>query len=65
MSKSKVLREETEGSARELLRVLDAMTDVVDINLINVFGREGKPLRIRLIEDTLTDGSKTYNINIE
>jgi hypothetical protein len=58
MSKSKVLREETEGSARELLRVLDAMTDVVDINLINVFGREGKPLRIRLIEDTLTPSTR-------
>jgi hypothetical protein len=30
-----------------------------------VFGSDGEPLRVRLIEDTLTDGSKVYNINIE
>jgi hypothetical protein len=65
MSTSKVLRRETEGSACGLMSVLDAMTDIVDINLIKVFGSKGEPLRIRLIEDTLTDGSKTYNINIE
>jgi len=32
---------------------------------VNVFGREGEPIRLRLIKDTLTDGSEVYNINPE
>ena len=32
---------------------------------VNVFGREGEPIRLRLIKDTLTDGSEVYNINLE
>lgn len=37
----------------------------VDPETILTFNGEGVPLRVRLIVDTLTDGSKVYNINIE
>ncbi len=51
-------------AALHTLRVNGKLFDVSDSSVIT-FGREGKPLRIRLIEDKLTDGSKVYNINIE
>jgi hypothetical protein len=65
MTSSKVLSSRTVEDARTLLRVLDEMTDITVPEDITVFGSDGEPLRVRLIEDTLTDGSKVYNLNIE
>lgn len=42
-----------------------AFFDQKDASEVITFGRNGAPLRIRMIEDTLTDGSKVYNLNIE
>jgi hypothetical protein len=39
--------------------------DQIDSDEVITFGVNGGPLRLRLIEDTLTDGSKVYNLNIE
>jgi hypothetical protein len=39
--------------------------DQISSDEVITFGLNGGPLRLRLIEDTLTDGSKVYNLNIE
>jgi hypothetical protein len=39
--------------------------DQINSDEVLTFGVNGGPLRLRLIEDTLTDGSKVYNLNIE
>jgi hypothetical protein len=65
MTSSKVLKTSIVTDAGQLLRTLDHFTDFISAECINVFGAKGEPLRVRLIEDTLTDGSKVYNLNIE
>ena len=67
MSESKVLETRLAHNARQLQSVLDNLYNENDISPDDIitFGAKGESLRIRLIEDTLTDGSKVYNINIE
>jgi hypothetical protein len=67
MTSSKVLDRTVVTNARELQHTLDTLFNTHDISPdeIVVFGSNGEPLLVRLIEDTLTDGSKVYNINIE
>ena len=39
--------------------------DQINSDDVITFGLNGGPLRLRLIEDILTDGSKVYDLNIE
>jgi len=70
MSESNVIKIHDEISTlAQLRKALDTLSknDLVQINDNDVFtfGRTGKPLRIRLIVDKLSDKSEVYNIDIE
>jgi len=69
MSTSKVLGSRTVSSLAELLSLLRRWSEddlhQIPNTYVNVFGRNGDPVRARLIVDTLTDGSEVYNINLE
>jgi hypothetical protein len=69
MSDSKVLRTFTITNLAELISILRNLSandlHTVPDFAVNVFGKEGEPIRLRLIKDTLTDGSEVYNINLE
>ncbi len=66
---SEVLATKWARNVHELRNALDAMigghNSQYDTETVYTFGKYGENLRIRLIEDTLTDGSKVLNINIE
>ncbi len=69
MSESETIAMATVANLTSLNDVLQAWSrnllhDVSDDNVF-VFGHTGNPLRLRVIIDTLTDGSEVYNINIE
>lgn len=66
-SNSEVLTVDRVHNAADLSATLLRIIAYIGLNPaeINVFGRTGEGLRIRVIQDTLTDGSKVYNINIE
>jgi hypothetical protein len=69
MTTSVVLKIEHVANLSELISVLHRISandlHQVDNDNVNVFGRTGEPVRVRLIEDTLTDGSVVLNINLE
>lgn len=69
MSKSKVIAIAKVGNLTSLIDVLqlwsrDLLHTVSNDNVF-VFGRAGEPVTVRVILDTLTDGSEVYNLNIE
>ena len=68
-TKSTVLATRLAYDFTQLRNVLERLSQnelcEVDNRDVTVFGAEGKALTVRLIEDTLTDGSVVYNINIE
>lgn len=66
MSTSKVLATKHVSNLAELLSELHKLSvPGSPDDCIYVFGKAGENVRIRLIEDTLTDGSKVLNINLE
>jgi hypothetical protein len=66
MSSSKVLAGRHASNLAELRAALDALTHSVERDReVCVFGCEGKPVHVRLIEDTNADGTKVLNINVE
>jgi hypothetical protein len=66
--KSEVLETRVVSNLEELKIAVSELTcfkECYHKSTVLTFGREGGPLRIRLIKDTLTDGSNVYNLNIE
>jgi hypothetical protein len=67
VSKSKVLM--TVGNVRDAKGLKQAIDNLVGLvptlvkmDEVLVFGENNEPLKLDLIEDTLTDGSKVYNL---
>ena len=68
MSKSEVLQTITGVSnVEQLALALNRITSGTGIHRteVQVWNDNGEPLKLRLIEDTLTDGSKVLNIHIK
>ena len=67
MSNSEVLTVDRVNNAADLLATLQRILAYVGVDSTEIvtFGAKGEGLRVRVIQDTLTDGSKVYNINIE
>lgn len=67
MSHSEILTTDYVGTGEGLVATLSRIFAYVGVNPaeVHTFGNKGKPLRIEVIMDTLTDGSKVYNISIE
>ena len=63
---SKTITLATAGNLEELFECLSEMSPgESQRHEIVIYNQKGKPVTLRLIEDTLTDGSKATNINIE
>lgn len=69
MSTSRVLYIAKVVNLAQLIHELDSLSkddlEGVPDSSVHVFGANGEALRIRLIVDTLTDGSEVYNVSIE
>ncbi len=67
--KSRTLATTSVSNLADLAKMLqhfnNGVLHTVGNEYVHVFGRDGEPLRLRVIVDTLTDGSEVYNINIE
>lgn len=66
---SKVIRTRTADTLTSLLSELEHLSKNElhreDNECVYTIGRNGSPLRVTLLEDTLTDGSKVFNICID
>lgn len=65
MSQSEQMRRDRADNLEELTNLLRKLSEYATPSTIYTINKYGNPVIVRTIEDTLTDGSKVYNVIFE
>lgn len=64
MYTSKVIKTLEITTLNELSYVVSLFEAVTKSNVVYVVDKEGAPMQLELVQNTLTDGSKTFDVKI-